>query len=279
MASANAATEPALEAASVRGSLMGKDANRRLVLKSTYGKCICPNRKLGLGMIKSPKKTSPLGDFLLRELKRVKKNWSWLAVEMDVSTAAVAKWRKTGQVAVENIPKLASLLGRSTDEIFEAMAGRAVDESSDPMQANRPDESKVYVNFVKGAHLSAGSGEVMWDFDEVEHSHSFNRQWMQKRGLDSKRCKMWEVKGDSMWPTIPAGSAVMINTAERDPINRKIFAIITDEGLRLKRLLRRVDGQWEIHSDNPDKNQYPVEPFTPGQIAILGRMRWSATEH
>lgn len=138
---------------------------------------------------------------------------------------------------------------------------------------------KVFVRFIRGAQLSAGSGEVIWEFEEVENSHSFQRVWMQQRGLDPRRCMMWQVRGDSMWPEIPAGSVVLINAAEREPSNRGIFAIETDEGLRLKRLLRRVDGTWEIHSDNPDKNQYPSEPYVPNRVAIIGRMRWSAKEY
>lgn len=137
---------------------------------------------------------------------------------------------------------------------------------------------KVYVNKVEGAHLSAGNGEVIWDFDELDSSHSFQREWMKKKGLDPKRCKLWSVRGDSMYPSYPDGSTVLINLAQREPVSGKVFALVTDDGLRLKRLHKRADGVWEIRSDNPEKHLYPSEEMTLGAVAILGRLRWAAQE-
>lgn len=135
----------------------------------------------------------------------------------------------------------------------------------------------VYVSRIVDAHLSAGSGELIYDFDEVPLSRAYDAEWMRSQGLKPDRCKVWPVRGDSMLPTIPAGSHVLIDTTSREPKHDRIFAIVTDDGLRLKRLLKESSSSWKIYSDNPMKTSYPTEDFVPGVTAIYGQCRDIAT--
>lgn len=137
-------------------------------------------------------------------------------------------------------------------------------------------EVKIHVGRIVGLKLSAGTGEIVYDFEEVEGSRSFEREWMRKEGLDARHCKMVEVDGDSMFPTLESGESILVNTRDRELRHNKVFALVTDDGLRVKRLIRRSDGQWEIHSDNPMKHLYPTEDFVAGKVAIWGRVRWHA---
>lgn len=206
-------------------------------------------------------------------LREYRENKGWTQEKLseesgvDQATISAIEVRKSGR------SRYSAQLARALGTTVEEMIFGADDLSAASLEVNR-----VYVAKVDGARLSAGSGEVIYDFEELDASHSFQREWMKKKGLDPKRCKLWEVRGDSMYPTFPDGSTVLINLAQRDPVSGKVFALITDDGLRLKRLHKRADGVWEIRSDNTEKNLYPTEVMTPGAVAILGRLRWAAQE-
>ena len=139
-----------------------------------------------------------------------------------------------------------------------------------------PANERVYVSRLSGVKIRAGTGEVVFDFEEIDESHAFNRDWMQSEGLLAEYCKLIDVDGDSMFPTLEAGETIMVNTRDRTPRHNKIFALIGEDGIRVKRLIHRADGVWEIHSDNPAKHLYPTEVFVQGQVAIWGRVRWHA---
>lgn len=142
-------------------------------------------------------------------------------------------------------------------------------------QAKNPE--LIYVTKVSGPHLSAGPGEeiVLWDFEEIDSSHAFQREWMQRERLRPERCKLYDVRGESMAPTINDGDTVMINMADRDIRSGEVYALIAEDGLRIKRLHKRADGILEMRSDNQLQNRYPTEQVTDG-VAIIGRVVWKA---
>lgn len=139
---------------------------------------------------------------------------------------------------------------------------------------SKPTKEYDYINRVKGPHLSAGNGELLWDYEELERSHAFRKDWLRNRRLDPRRCKLWDVRGESMSPTLSDGDTVMINLAERDVISGEVYALIAEDGLRVKRLQRRADGLIWMLSDNPMQHKYPPEPITSTHAAVIGRVVW-----
>jgi phage repressor protein C with HTH and peptisase S24 domain len=149
-------------------------------------------------------------------------------------------------------------------------AGDAAQPSPIPM---------AYVDRVTGAQLAAGDGEIVWDFDMVERSHSFRTDWMQAKGLRPERCKVWSVRGDSMEPRYCSGDVVLIDMSDRKPVHGKVYGLVGDDGLRIKQLRRTGSGGWEMYSFNPDQGRYPPEPIVQHadgreSHAIIGRVRW-----
>lgn len=61
---------------------------------------------------------SKAGTAIKAALKNMGKTQGWLASEMDVSDNAVSKWVKTGQIARENIVRVARLLELSPDDLL-----------------------------------------------------------------------------------------------------------------------------------------------------------------
>jgi phage repressor protein C with HTH and peptisase S24 domain len=76
-----------------------------------------------------------------------------------------------------------------------------------------------------------------------------------------------------MYPSISDGDVVLINTLDRTIKNGNVYAFKTDEGARIKRLFKLLDGRVRVSSDNPDKLTYPDEYLTPGmEVQILGKV-------
>lgn len=69
--------------------------------------------------------------------------------------------------------------------------------------------------------------------------------------------------GDSMANFIIDGDMVLFDITKKDLQSNKIFAIDHPDGLRIKRLRRKINGAWVLESDNPDKQRYPDEEISP----------------
>lgn len=85
-----------------------------------------------------------------------------------------------------------------------------------------------------------------------------------------------ECDGDSMEPTIPDGSRVLLDLKDTR-LREGIFGFRIDDELRIKRLRRTGDGV-EIISDNP---RYPPELLRGSDLerfAVIGRAWWMGTQ-
>ena len=166
-------------------------------------------------------------------------------------------------------PTIAKVIAIDHGSTFEELYFGKVLMSAEGVNA----DSLLFVDKVAGAKLSAGNGEILWDFEQIDRSHAFRMEWMQAKRLRPDRCKVWSVSGDSMDPKYPHGSWVLINMGEREPVHGRNFALIGAEGLRLKQLRRSELGGWVMHSLNADQARYPPEPIIDENYAIIGRVR------
>lgn len=204
-----------------------------------------------------------------------KRGWSKseLAAELGISSAVLSNWISRKAVSKDAIEPIAAKLG-----ITLGPKGAPIEVADPPAMVHvgsgeeRPLE---YIAKVTGAHLSAGAGEVLWEVDEIQKSHAFRSDYLREKGLRPDKCKVWTVRGDSMEPRYRDGGVVLIDMSDRTPVHSKVYALVGEDGLRIKQLRRGVVG-WEMHSYNPDQNKYPPEPIVGENYAIIGRVRWYA---
>lgn len=171
---------------------------------------------------------------------------------------------------------LVRLIAHDHNDSFEALyfGARSTRASAAKSAAHDdPGPALVWVNKIEGARLSAGNGEVIYDLEERQNSHGFREEYMQRRGLKATQCKLWTVKGDSMEPRYSSGDVVLLDMSDREPRHGKVFAIVDNNELRIKQLIKDAAG-WTMRSFNPDKVRFPDEPITNDGFAIIGRVRW-----
>lgn len=166
---------------------------------------------------------------------------------------------------------------------FESAFGKDAGWMDREHIAGHPEEEDYeYANKVRGPKLSAGSGRISFQHEEVDRSHAFHKDWLRKKGIRNiSRLKILDVVGDSMYPKLEDGMVVGVHLDDRTIRSNKIYALVVDGEERIKRLYKNTDGTLELRSDNPDKTRYPTEVLTPDKfdrLVIIGRMVWYAGE-
>lgn len=224
-------------------------------------------------------------------------NSTELATFCDVSQGLVTQWF-SGQTKLGPKPLKAFARTRfsldwltegrlpkyRTDRILEAPA---VGGSSDPelvevgkakIFASHPDDEQsdefIYVPESR-IEFAAGNGRTaVYELVEDEEPATYRRSWFQKYGINPDKVRRFRVAGDSMEPMLYARDTILVNEAERNVVDGKMYAIRYGDELRVKYLSRRVDGTLLLRSVNP---AYPVEEVPPElveqHISVIGRVR------
>ena len=134
-----------------------------------------------------------------------------------------------------------------------------------------PAESREFrpVLLTKGAGIAAGSGANAAD-ERVLGSLAFRDDWLKRHGLNTAQCRVIEVIGESMEPTLQHRAVVLVDFQRTVRRRDKIFAVRTEDGPVVKRLQRDEDG-WQLVSDN---TAYKPIPWPDGAV-VLGQIMWT----
>lgn len=201
-----------------------------------------------------------------------------LARFCDVSTAAVAKWCNHGNISPYNLLQAAKFFGVTPEWIA---TGQGTKEIKSPVQSYLPSEEKAPPGVVEipvyKLRLSAGFGhepdwEELTDVDPMWYPASF----FQAKRVKPESCKVAEVVGDSMEPTLSCGDRLLwAEEPDHRPacvpvIDGQIYVVAIDGLYKVKRLSKIKDGLL-VSSDNP---AYPPESYVGEEcdrILIFGR--------
>ena len=141
----------------------------------------------------------------------------------------------------------------------------------DDAGALAPADSREFrpVLLTQGAGIAAGSGANA-DDERVLGSLAFRDDWLRRHGLNPKRCRVIEVIGESMEPTLQHRAMILVDFQRTVRRRDKIFAVRTEDSPVVKRLQRDEDG-WQLVSDN---KAYKPIPWPDGAV-VLGQVMWT----
>ena len=126
---------------------------------------------------------------------------------------------------------------------------------------------------VEVRELAAAAGGGATELDErVVGFVSFQRSWLDRLGVEPTQCTVISVTGDSMEPTVPGGSKILVDRSKRRQRANRIYVIWTGYGLVVKRAKKDPAGQWLLASDNPS---LPATPW-PESARVIGEVKWVA---
>ncbi len=144
----------------------------------------------------------------------------------------------------------------------------------DDASAVTTDEEDGHSIDVMELDTAAGTGAVV-DFERVKDRIRFRQSWLRKHGLVARQCKVIGVKGTSMEPTLTDGCSILIDLNRRSRLVGHIYVVRTDDGLIVKRAGKNRAGNWQLVSDNPDKQEWPTLRW-PDDADVIGEVKWAA---
>lgn len=136
-----------------------------------------------------------------------------------------------------------------------------------------PDE--VELPFFQEVELSAGKGsEVM--LETGGRKLRFGRRTLQRKGVTPEAAACVPVTGNSMEPVLPDGSTAGIDTAFKQVLDGKMYAIDHAGQLRVKLLYRLPGGGLRLKSYNAE--EHPDEryegDYVNEHIRVIGKVFW-----
>jgi len=126
--------------------------------------------------------------------------------------------------------------------------------------------------------LSADPGLIPAKNAETDH-FAVSRSWLRKHNLTSDQCVLVKVSGDSMFPTIPDSSLVLVDISDMRGTREGIYAFSRDGQAYIKRLVPvgvTADDKpaaLVIVSDNPVIAPETLSGEGLADISIVGRVR------
>ncbi|MFZ6647745.1 LexA family transcriptional regulator [Undibacterium sp. TJN25] len=178
----------------------------------------------------------------------------------------------------ETLRKLASACNVSFEWLHEGLGsmqrGSAAEDSAQVRQphmrinaGNSGDEGAGAIRFM---HASGSCGGGFNNYEDLEKEPLIKEErWFSRFHVKRDDVVAIYAYGDSMADFIIDGDIVIFDTKKTEITSGQIYAIDSPDGLRIKRVHRRADGSLVLTSDNPNKNRYPDELYTPEQSAQL----------
>lgn len=101
---------------------------------------------------------------------------------------------------------------------------------------------------------------------------AFDSKFLREKGAAPDRCSVITARGDSMTPTIPDGSLLVVDHSQTQISNGFIMVINLGDDLLVKRVRRRLDGLVDLISDNHAYAPETIGPDTLQQLRVVGRV-------
>lgn len=95
--------------------------------------------------------------------------------------------------------------------------------------------------------------------------------WMERNGYARDNLIAIHVRGESMEPTLYEDDLVVVNIADKKPVDGGVFAI-NYEGEPVVKRLSRDAGRWWLASDNPDQRKFHRKVCEGDACIIIGRV-------
>ena len=187
---------------------------------------------------------------------REQRGWTQahLAVTADVSQGTIGNIESGARQSRGSLPKIAKALGISHDWLADgegemALAGGAV-QAPDLRDLGLPD-SVVRVPVLANA-ASMGGGQGLMDEDVICGELTLTPQFVaeQLRPVRPAALRFIHGYGDSMAPTFNSGDVLLVDTDMCDVKIDGIYVLKAHDRLFIKRVRQRLDGSYEISSDN-----------------------------
>ena len=135
-------------------------------------------------------------------------------------------------------------------------------------------EDEVELPFYTEVQLAAGNGIIAVNENRGPKLR-FSKSTLRNKNVDHLAAVCVKVAGNSMEPVLPNGTTVGIDTASKNIVDGKMYAINHEGMLRIKLLYKLPGNGIRVRSYNQD--EYPDEIYPGDQakvITVIGKIFW-----
>ena len=191
------------------------------------------------------------------------------ADSVGISVEQLNKWiRGTVKVPAEALGALAAFTGVDFSWL---VTGEAAVTAAMRYAGNGNASEMIRLPIYQDIRASAGPGAAV-PSERADGVISFDPRFLRDQGAVPERCTVIWAHGDSMVPTIPDGSALIVDHSQTEVKNGSIMVIGVGEDLLVKRVRRRLDGLIDLISDNAAYQPETLGPDALQQLRVIGRV-------
>lgn len=203
-----------------------------------------------------------------------------LARLLDESPQTITNWKKRG-APKGKIVDIAAKIGvpveilahePSSQDDIKSLLGPAIQTPLRPVRAiDNPDEIEHDILQVPRYTLraSCGTGEPVFDVDELGEPNYTRRSWATRHGYKPENLFTIAAVGDSMAPDILDGDSLTVHK-QTNIVAGKPMVICYRGECFAKHLIRQVDGSVTIKSRNPDYRDVTIPPELAEELHVVG---------
>ncbi|MEA3384078.1 MAG: S24 family peptidase [Campylobacterota bacterium] len=182
-----------------------------------------------------------------------------IASALDLTSVNFATMKKRNSIPFSNILDFCALKKISINWLLYGQDPSSLIDSTD----------KYWIKYYPTISVSAGGGayENAEDFEKLDLPDFFVNIVGGKDNI--KNIEAINVTGDSMEPTLNNGNIIFIDKTKNNVSKDGIYAFVNENGLFVKRIQRRVDGNLDVISDN---KEYPMQVTKKDNIDVLGKV-------
>ncbi|HIP13536.1 MAG TPA: helix-turn-helix transcriptional regulator [Arcobacter sp.] len=182
-----------------------------------------------------------------------------VASALDITQANFATIKQRNKIPFANILDFCALKKISINWLLYGQDPSSLIDSTD----------KYWIKYFPSVSVSAGGGAYDGDedYEKLEVPPYFTNMLGGEQNM--KNIEAINVTGDSMEPTLNSGNIIFLDKTKYDVSKDGIYAFVNENGLFVKRIQKRIDGQLDIISDN---KEYPIQVVRKDEINILGKI-------
>jgi hypothetical protein len=196
-----------------------------------------------------------------------------------IDQAVLTNWKRRG-VPAGRVAKIAAQMGVTSDE-YLAQAGSLPELPLRRQDFGAPKESNDTHGSVTIDRLAArgsmGVGHSLVGADHVVEKITVTTDWVRQwlpRVSSHQNLRVISALGDSMMPTFNDGDMLLVDTGIKAVDLDGVFVLRTNGRLYIKRVRQRLDGTFEVRSDNHLAGT-PEELSGKTKVDVLGRVVWA----
>ena len=182
-----------------------------------------------------------------------------VADSLNITQANLATMKTRNKIPFSNILDFCAMKKISINWLLYGQDPSSLIDSTD----------KYWIKYFPEISVSAGGGAYDADdsYEKLDVPDYFISLLGGKNNI--KNIEAINVSGDSMEPTLNTGNIIFLDTSKNDISKDGIYAFTNTNGLFVKRIQKRIDGQLDIISDN---KEYPIQIVNKNEIQIMGKI-------